>query len=243
MSITDQDIQAYVDGELPTEQAARIDAAVAADVLIAARVERERRLRVRVRGAFDPVLDERVPDRLQALLRNGAAAAAAHPQALENVVPLRRDAGVRRWRAPVYALAASVAVLAVSMWMRPATGPVELRGGALVARGELARGLDEALASSPDAAGATRIGLTFRAADGSICRSFSHRGVGAGLACRDDGRWGIELLSRGAAESTGELRQAAAEIPAEVQAAIDARLEGDVFNAAQEQAAHRSGWR
>lgn len=242
MNITDHEIQAYVDGELAPEDAARIEAAVAADVLVAARVEREMRLRAQVRGAFAPVLDEPVPDRLQALLRGGAGDGAL-PGAADTVVPLRRANRAGRWRAPAYALAASVAVLAVSLWMRPAAGPVELRDGALVARGELARGLDQALASAPEANARTSIGLTFRDANGAICRSFSHAGMGAGLACRDGTGWSIEVLSRGAGEADGPVRQAAAEMPAAVQAAVDAHLAGDVFDARQERLARDSGWR
>lgn len=243
MNITDLEIQAYVDGELAPGDAARIEAAVAADVLVAARVGREMRLRAQVRGAFAPVLDEPVPERLQALLRGVAGDGASPAGAADTVVPLRRASRGGRWRAPVYALAASVAVLAVSMWMRPAAGPVELRDGALVARGELARGLDQALASAPEANARTSIALTFRDANGSVCRSFSHAGVGAGLACRDGTSWSIEVLSRGAGEVDGPVRQAAAEMPAAVQAAVDTHLAGDVFDARQERLARDSGWR
>lgn len=246
-NITDHEIQAYVDGELAPDDAARVDAAIAADVMVAARVERERRLRAKVRGAYDPVLSEPVPDRLRVLLAgDGEPSQGRDRPPAENVVELRRRpaAGIpARWRTPVVAIAASVAALAVSMWLRSGA-PVQMQDGQLVARGEFALDLDTALASAPAAASSTSVGLTFRDGDGRICRSFSHRDMAsAGLACREGDRWVLPVLSRIEAGGVAEVRQAASAIPAEVQAAVDARLQGDVFDAAQERAARDAGWR
>lgn len=164
------------------------------------------------------------------------------------VIPIRARDGRSlrpRWHAPVYALAASLAVLAVSLWLRPDAGPVRMQGGELFARGELARGLDTALASEPAADAALAIGLSFRDGEGRVCRSFVHRTEPAlaGLACREGGRWALPVLSRAGAADEGVLRQAASGMPPEVQVAIDARLEGDVFDAEDERAAREAGWR
>ena len=245
MNITDHEIQAYVDGELAPEDAARIDAAVAADVLVASRVEREKRLRAKVRGAYDPVLDEAVPDRLSALLADtGKAPRDARSAGDDTIVEMRPRRGVpARWRGMVLALAASVAALAVSMWLRPGA-PVQMREGQLVAAGALERDLDHGLAAAPDGGSGTAIGLTFRDADGRVCRSFSNAGIAtAGLACRDGAHWVLPVVSRIETEAEGPLRQAASAIPPEVQAGIDARLQGEVFDAAQERAARDAGWR
>lgn len=246
MNITDHEIQAYVDGELAPEDAARIDAAVAADVMVAARVEREKRLRAKVRGAYEPVLSEPVPDRLRTLLAvDETAAHTGDREHADNVVALRprRTALPARWRTPVVAMAASLAALAVAMWLRPGA-PVQMQGGQLVARGELARDLDTALASAPSAGMSTAVGLTFRDVDGRICRSFANRKIAsAGLACRDGERWVLPVVSRLEAGEGGEVRKASSAIPVEVQAAVDARLQGDVFDAAQERAAREAGWR
>lgn len=262
-TIAQHELMAYIDGELAPDDAARVEAAMASDPALAAQVERGRRLRAQLRSAFDPVLDEPVPARFAALLRGDAGAAgershdaatadAMHAGATDartasNVRPLptRAERAPRaRWHAPVYALAASLAVLAVSLWLRPAGGPVQMQGGEFVARGDLARGLDNALASEPAANAALSIGLSFRDGEGRVCRSFVQRtGPGiAGLACRDDGRWTLPVLSR-AGDAGGELRQAASGIPTEVQAAIDARLQGDAFDAETERAARDAGWR
>ncbi|NUS37853.1 MAG: hypothetical protein HOQ02_02350, partial [Lysobacter sp.] len=158
-----------------------------------------------------------------------------------NVVDLaqrRRPA----WRVPVYALAASLLVLAASLWLRNTGGPVRVQDdGRLVATGELARALDVALASAPQPRARTAVGLSFRAQDGHVCRSFT-RGALAGLACREGDAWAIAVLSHAAAQ-TGEVRQAGSALPPEVQAAIDARMQGDAFNATQERAARAAHWR
>lgn len=245
MNITDHDIQAYVDGELAAAERARIDAAIAADVMIAARVEREKRLRAHVRGAYDPVLSEPVPDRLQALLVERDVARVDAPAAAGNVVPMRRRpvALPARWRLPAIAIAASVAALAVSMSLRTAA-PVAMDDGQLVARGTLARDLDRLLAGMPSARAGTAIGLTFRDTGGRICRSFTHAQTAvSGLACRDGSRWTLPVVARVESGIDGELRQASSTMPAEVQAAVDARLGGDVFDAAQERAARERGWK
>lgn len=248
MNITDQDVQAYVDGELAPEERARIERAIADDVLVAARVEREQRLRAQVRRAFDPVLDEPVPDRLRGLLERSNArdghVVGARVDADVVHLDARRTARPSRWRTPVVALAASVAALAIAAWLRTPGGDVAVRDGALVARGELAHALDDALASAPDARAPVTIGLTFRDAGGRVCRTFdvAARGL-AGLACRDRTAWAVPVLVRTDVAPEGEVRQAGGGMPAEVQAAIDARMQGDAFDASQERAAQGAGWR
>ena len=251
-----QTLQAYVDGELAPDARTRVEAAIAADPALAAQVERERRLRARLRAAFDPVLDEPVPAQLSALLDAHAAdrpadAIAATPAA-DIAVPTADvvDLAARRpkrpaWVVPAYALAASVLVFAITLAWRPSLGPMRMQGDALIASGALARGLDSALASAPDAESAVAVGLSFRDADGRVCRSFVHRATPAlaGLACRDGARWTLPVVSRPDATAAGEVRPASSAMPPEVQAAIDARLQGEVFDAAQERAARDAGWR
>ncbi|GAB6196581.1 hypothetical protein PAGU2595_018920 [Lysobacter xanthus] len=232
-------MQAFVDGELVGEDAARIEAAMAADVLVAARVERERRLRATLRGAYDPVLAEPPPARLLDLLQRSAEA-----DNDSRVVPMRPRPARARWRAPAIALAASVAAAALVGWWRMPGGDVATQGADLVARGTLDASLDTLLASTPDAGSRVAVGLTFRAVDGRVCRSFATRDTGlAGLACRDGDRWVLPVVSRQPTGTTEDLRQAASGLPPELGAAIEARMQGDAFDAAQERAAQAAGWR
>ena len=75
--IDDDTLQAYVDGELDAAMVARIDAELAQDEQLASRVRTLRDLQLRLRAEFDPVLAERVPTRLSALLQQPAPSASA----------------------------------------------------------------------------------------------------------------------------------------------------------------------
>lgn len=244
--IDDDTLQAYVDGELDASEAARIDAALAHDDVLARRVRQARALRAQLRAAFDPVLDEPVPQRLSALLQAPAAPAAApfvRPASGHGTVRRRAP---RRWLVTGAALAASVALLAVTLWWwRPGGELVRTQGGQSFAAGALEHALDHALASEPDAKAPVAIGLSFRSNDGRLCRTFVLRRAPAraGLACHGDAGWELPVLGAAAPVAGGELRQAASALSPEVQAAVDARLRGSVFDARQERAARDAGWR
>lgn len=79
MSISDDRLRAYADGELsaPEHNAERllIESAMRADPAIARRVEQHRAMRTRVNRTYDRVLDEPVPERLLALVRDTPARA------------------------------------------------------------------------------------------------------------------------------------------------------------------------
>jgi len=242
--IDDDTLQAYVDGELDATARARVDAALVQDDVLARRVRQARALRAQLRAAFDPVLDEPVPARLSALLQ---------PRAVPTVAPLEGGRGEpaarrrapRRWLLPGAALAASVALLAVGLWWHAGNELVRMCNGEPYAAGVLGRALDQSLASEPDAHATVAIGLTFRAANGHICRSFTVRTppARAGLACHAAAGWALPVLVPAAPPEGGELRQAASGLPPAVQAVIDARLRGEVFDAQQERAARAAGWR
>ncbi|MEI7037691.1 hypothetical protein [Fulvimonas yonginensis] len=245
--IDDDTLQAYVDGELDPVSAARIDAALAHDPLLADRVRRARAVRAELRAAFDPVLEEPIPARLSALLqpssqpvRRGMArgsAAAGHAAAARRRPRRRLVAGI--------AVAASVVLVGMALRGWWAGGDlVRMQDGQVLAAGDLQHALDEALASEPDPHARVGVGLSFRGTDGHICRTFvlRARAARAGLACHGDAGWSVLVLSPAARED-GELRPAASALPADVQAAVDARLRGDVFDAGQERAARAAGWR
>ncbi|MBQ4853518.1 hypothetical protein IMW82_02320 [Rhodanobacter sp. B2A1Ga4] len=246
--IDDDTLQAYVDGELDASATARIDAALAHDAVLARRVRQARDVRAQLHAAFDPVLDEPVPTRLSALLQPPSARAAIPvtlPAGGQRTAATRHRVP-RRWFVPGAALAASVALLAVALWSwRASDELVRMHGGQSFAAGALERALDHALASEPEPNAPVAIGLSFRSTDGRICRTFVLRPAPAraGLACHGDTGWALPVLGAAAPPEGGELRQAASALPPAVQAAVDARLRGNVFDARQERAARDAGWR
>jgi anti-sigma factor RsiW len=92
--IADADVHAYVDGQLPRERAAAVEAALAGDPALATRVAEIRAQNAALRDALDPALAEPIPERLLA---------AATP-------PARGASRARRWLGPALALAASLLV-------------------------------------------------------------------------------------------------------------------------------------
>ena len=240
--IDDDILQAYVDGALDAAEAARVDAALAQDEALARRVRQMQALNAQLRAAFDPVLDEAVPARLSALLQPRAQLTVLEGGRETNAAHRRAP---RRWLMPGAALAASVALLAAGLWWHAGNELVRMRNGEPYAAGVLGRALDQSLASEPDAHAPVAIGLSFRAADGQICRTFTVRTPPsrAGLACHSAAGWALPVLGPSAPPEGGELRQAASSLPPAVQAAVDARLRGNVFDAQQERAARAAGWR
>ena len=224
----DERLIAYVDGELPAAERARLEAEIAADPGLAARLARHRALAETVSAAFAPVLDEAVPARLL------AAATAAND----------RGAGrpSRARLAPWAAIAASLLVGVVAgriAW--PTSAVLVQQGGALTAQGHLARALDVQLAADP---GPVKVGLTFRAADGRVCRTFeSAPDRLAGLACRADGGWAARTVTAWAPPAQAAYRQAASDTPPEVLAAVDALIAGQPLDASAERAARDRGWK
>ncbi|MEO5812774.1 MAG: hypothetical protein ABIU96_00065 [Rhodanobacter sp.] len=242
-------LQAYVDGELDVASAASIDAALAQDDLLARRVHKARELRAQLNAAFDPVLVEPVPAHLAALLH------AESPPAAARVVPLAKAAasrgfgadrrrGRRRWFFPAVAVAASIAVLSMAIWWQGRGDLLRVQEGQQFASGALSQALDQTLASEPDRRARISIGLTFRSADGDICRTFvTHaKPAMAGLACHQPAGWSVPALSTAVDPQSGDLRQSASALPPRVQAAVDARLRGDAFTAKQERVARDAGW-
>jgi hypothetical protein len=125
--------------------------------------------------------------------------------------------------------------------LAPAGGPVGVAHGALVAQGPLAGALDYQLASAQPAGAPTRIGLSFAAADGRLCRTFDSAAL-SGIACLGEAGWQLVMTAAGAQAPGGDYRQAASGNP-QVLAAAQELMAGEPFDAAAERRARDSGWR
>jgi hypothetical protein len=215
---------AYVDGELDADERARFEAEIAADAELARAVERHQALAARVSGAYAPVLEEPPPPRLVAV-----ATAANEPR--------RRVASLAPWAAVAASLVVGV-LAGRAVW--PAGGPIATTGQGLEARGRLAQALTTRLAAE---AGAVKVGLTLKTADGRYCRTFqSAPDQLAGLACRDGGRWRVRTLTAWAPPAATAYRQAGSDTPPEVLAAVDA-LAAEPLDGSAERTARDRGWR
>lgn len=239
----DSQIHAFVDGALDADTAARLEADSRADSILAARIAKQRELRALLRGAFDPVLDEPVPQRLRDALAGpgpratvtpiGAARAASAPQ--------RPVWSKRQWGAVAATLVLGVLVGSIA-FRTPGNDSLQMTQGGLVARGELDSALSTQLSGATTPSD-THIGLSFRAADGAWCRTFNQRST-SGLACRRAGSWTVQLLEgrHSAPGEAADFRQAASSLSPALLDAIKAQGGGDAIDAEQEQQQLRAGW-
>lgn len=242
MTVTDEELMAYVDGELDPARHEALREAVAASPDLSRRVAGQQALRERLGRRFDPVLDEPVPSRLVNL------AARARADRLDMAVRRRwsRDA----WRNG-FALAAGIALgvaLGPALLQLAGEPPDIVANGAdLAADGVLADALSRQLASEQTGSDPVRLGISFRSTSGEYCRTFiSRRGEDAltGMACRQDSAWRIDALQSVpvAPGNPNEYRQAAAQWPPLVLRAAEDTMAGDPLDAAGEAAARDSGW-
>jgi hypothetical protein len=232
MTISDEKFFAWLDGELPPDEAAMIEAEVARSPELARAAEQHRAMQARLKSAFDTVAAAPIPEPLQPRAQVIDFAAA------------KRIRERRRWR-PAVQWAAMAATLAIGFFagsqMSPrSSSPVEVQGGRLYAAAALNRALDNELASAPTN-GPVRIGLTFRDESGAVCRTFTDP-QSSGLACRDGGRWQLRGLFGVPEGQSGAYRMAAGMDP-NLAALVDSTMRGDPLDAAQEKAAKASGWR
>jgi len=250
VSIDDDMLMAFADGELDGVEAARVEQAVAADPALAARVEAHRALRERVAGHYAPVADGPVPDRFAALLAGGGkdnVVDLTQRRAALSMIAANDEEPAHSGRWPIWGNVAAIAAtlvigLAIGQSIPGMGGgdPVGVRDGAMVARGELASALDSRLASAQVSDTATRIGLTFRAKDGGLCRSFEGPAI-AGVACRSGADWTLEQTV--AARRQNSTYRQASSIDPRVMSGIVEMIDGEALDAAAEKAAMEKGWR
>lgn len=250
MSIPEELLTAYVDGELDPAARARVEAAIAADPELARRMEKHEALRVRLGAVHADVLHEPVPERLLAAARSASTA----PRAA-TVTDISRARADSRWR-PTRpwvqrwaAIAAGVALVAFIGYQVLGTldlSPITRRGGHLVAQRSLDRALSNLLASDQTADAPVRIGVSFKAKSGEYCRTFVLQDGDplGGLACREGDEWRVRVLARAerAPAGNGDYRQAATEIPPAVRSAAEAQIAGEPLDGAAEAGARSRNW-
>jgi anti-sigma factor RsiW len=201
--ITDEDLMAYADGEANAATEQRIDAALAEDDTLAARLAAFLDSREAVHAAFAPKLQEPVPEALLAAVQAMAAKAAEPAPAQGNVVSLDAHRQARRSMIVPGAMAAAI-VLGLGFVVGQAWGPTGGNGTSAVAA--LADpSIQTALSTVPTGdeeiigqEATFRAIASFRDVDGAFCREFEHaRPEGdtyVSVACDTGEDWAIKLV-------------------------------------------------
>jgi len=257
MTISDETLMAYVDGELDAASRASVEAAILQDSDIGKRIARHRALREKMRDAFSAVLQEPVPDRLiqaargqrhEAPAENAARQGRVVDLSLAREAAQRKNSAVRLTWQPA-AIAASL-LLGLGLGFLAWHGPESLMrpgaGGGLVAGAGLADALSTQLSDDGSANHIAIAGLSFRDRSGDYCRTFALRGPAAssGLACREGTQWRIKALAQAtrAAPNSSNYRTAGSEVSPAIRAAVEEAIEGEPLDRAGEIAARQAGW-
>jgi hypothetical protein len=209
-TLTDETLLAYVDGELDPTECRSVEAALATDADAAERVALMRRSATALRGAFDEIMSEPIPERLIALVdRHGPGRANGRGKASSRGGRL----GWLLWPmnlgfAAALAAAALVVGIGLGQWRPSPDGDYRLAG---VDNGDGAYAAAVAAAMEPGYTGASAryerpdIGVSgvitaldpVDAGGGIACRAFRDEArsgeivtTGRGIACRGaDGVW------------------------------------------------------
>lgn len=226
-------VMAYVDGELPPQDAAAFDARLALEPALAAAVARERALRASLQSAYAPVLDEPMPAGLLDLLAIPDAAARTPPlhavaspasaSAANEALPrgasdVHRAAlpHARRWAWPQFGAMAACLVLGVVFGTRvlaphPTTGDGDTLAlnvapdGAITAQGALRNALEQDIAGTVlDPNAKVGVGLTFRDHAKQYCRTFTLDSASSGIACKQSEGWVVAHLEHARNARQGE---------------------------------------
>jgi len=228
MTISDERFFAWLDGELPAEEAAEVEAQVAADSELSALAEEHRALQSQLSRAFDPVAQAEIPQRLT--------------DALQLKTPAN-DTGPRlgQWMSIAASLAAGILIGTILL---PHAGsdrstPFAVEPEGIVASGDLRQTLDSTLASANQ--GPIRVGLTFRDHEARICRTFNDA-ASNGVACRSGDSWQVRGLFSSGQSADGDYRMASGLDP-QLADLVSSMMVNEPFDATAERAARDNGWK
>lgn len=245
MKIDDRKLIAYVDGELDAFGRAEVEAAVAADPVLGVRLEEHRLLRAKVGGAYSGVAQESVPAQLMAAAQAGAKAGNVVKLADRRKPPPVAKPQIKLALPAWSSVAATLMVGVVAGYVISQQNAGVLApsmDGALVARGALAKALDNNLSAS---SGPARLGISFKTADGRYCRTFQADAQRiAGIACHEGPRWIARMTTAAPAPTKAfDYRTAASATAPAVLAAVDGMIEGEPLDRAGEITAKARRWR
>ena len=266
MTVPDEEVFAFVDGELPPEAMARIEAAMATDPQLALRVETQRQLRRLLAGAHAGVVRETPPEQPtgsspgtppqkpapKPVSKPAEVIAFPGPQAKAKPKPKPREPKLAKppgagrkgfpiWAAMAACLVGGLVIGRVAMPIIPTLSGAD--DPSQIAAGPLAQALNTL--SSGHGAGPISIGLSFKDQAGRYCRTFHARGRTpvAGVACREPSAWRVRAVSPANPDADAAYRAGGSETSRAVQAAVDTMILGQPLDAAEEARAKASGWK
>lgn len=245
MTITDQKLSAYIDGELSPGEIAEINKALQSDPEIAVRLEHLKCPDALIAAAYSEIDDEPMPDGVMDLLRETNDVESAD----ENVVQFAPKPVIKSPAPWITPLAASVA-LAIGVGVGMQIASDHTRGnGQFVVAGVIdpSNPLYAALEATPSGVtaetetGALTPVLTFRSVDERYCREFSiskDDQVSHAVACRTDAGWETRFAAFGSAavRNNGQYSTASSSDEDNFATFVSTMMANDAFSQSEEKA-------
>ncbi|MEQ1781438.1 MAG: hypothetical protein ABMA14_08765 [Hyphomonadaceae bacterium] len=250
-SWTDEQLSAFLDGELPPAETDALARDMESDPQLAARAESL--------GAANTAFIASAAQIDAMPISTALKAAMEAPPAVSTPtgkILAFRPRSVRAFLVEHRAIAASllcaVAVggIASTLAPKPTADPFAPgRDGVILASAPLYQVLESGRTgeTKPIADGATATPqLTFASADGQFCRQFNvvtGDGSSAAIACREDAGWRTQVIAFGLPKSSPDYQTASAGRSPVLEAFLDARMSGAPMDAAAEDQLLKSRWK
>lgn len=202
MSFTDQQLSAYLDGELAEDEAGAVETALQDDASLRERLARLHNVDAVLSETLGGIAEEDVPDHILAMVE-GASAAKVEPAVSGQVVTLSSGRSrLSGWTMPASLAASLLFGLLIGTQVMQLTGsgaPAGLPAGPV----EPGSALYAALERTPSGASVGGISPTLSfASDTGVCREVSTQSQRA-LACRDASAWTVLVVTQDAVSSGG----------------------------------------
>jgi hypothetical protein len=267
ISISDQDLMQFADGELSSEAAGAIKERLPHDAELRRRLDVFLLTRAPVAAAFDEVLAEQAPDRLIAAIMRAAPAARSTPMhagwtgrlhtAWQDAIAALSPAHL----SPAFAAGLAAAVLSAGTvgWLAGrASAPASMitaSAAGLVASGALAHALESTPSETPYAGDQATVVpvMSFATETDGVCREYRilRTDAGpdyAGLACRTpEGAWSVTLHvgtpKHPVANPEKPYQTAGGHAVAEIDALVATLIAGNAFGKEDEAERINNAWR
>ena len=257
---TDEMLSAFLDGELPEADMARIEEALLTDKVLDARLSKLQQANDAVRDAYESFVNEPVPSHLVDLIKKnddgrnglrktGESSSSIDVQDEDNVVAFPTKPSARRDRQWSPAIAASIALViglgigVIQPFSTQTGGGTGLQVAGPIPHGTPVFAALENSASSErtNLYGGTEIEpiLSFKSVDGEYCReAVLHQQTEQVIfvACRASDSWNVQLVVKEPAQANtnDSFRPASAEAQTAIDAFLSKKMGGDAFDQEQE---------
>lgn len=242
---TDEQLSAFLDGELPSQEMDALTREIESNAQLAARTERVGSANAAYVDAISQI--DRVP-------ASATLKAAIETSPTAKVIAFR-PRGVAAFLVEHRAIAASLlcavtvgGIMSTTSKGSPSDPFAPGPDGLIMASSPLHQLLETAATGQASTIGSSTAAprLTFAADDGSFCRQFdvvTPDGASAAIACREESVWRTQVVAYGLSRPTGEFQAASAARSPALESFLDARMSGAPMTADEETRLLRSGWK